>query len=83
MVHYCSYDEEMQHLINILDTVSSDEESIKEDNGFSDNKEQDDVEYYSVHDSSAEIKSDLENNVSDPNKNDCFIERDNTTKWNK
>lgn len=52
----------MWQLRNLLDTVSSDEESIEENNLFSDNEE-----YYSNPDFSTEVKSNLESNVSDSN----------------
>lgn len=48
----CSiYDGEIRHLRNLLDTVSSDEENIKEYNGISYNDEQDedDNEFFSDH----------------------------------
>ena len=41
MTHYLTYEEEMQHLRNLLDTVSSDEENIEEDDDFLDNEETD------------------------------------------
>ena len=73
----------MQHLKNLLDTVSSDEENIEEDDDFLDNEETDEEEYYSEHDLSTEIESNSENDVSDSSEDDCFIGRDKITKWNK
>ncbi|GBN51436.1 PiggyBac transposable element-derived protein 4 [Araneus ventricosus] len=83
MARYRTFDEEMQHLRNLLDTVSSDEENLEEDNDFPENEEPDDEEYFSNHDSSTEIESDSENDVSDSSTDDYFIGRDNATKWNK
>ncbi|GBM68567.1 hypothetical protein AVEN_191694-1, partial [Araneus ventricosus] len=47
MARYRTFDEEMQHLRNLLDTVSSDEENLEEDNDFPENEEPDDEEYFS------------------------------------
>lgn len=78
MARYRSYDEEMQHLRNLLDTVSSDEEIFNEDD-----EEPDDEEYNSNHDSSTENESDEEFEDADSNENDYFLGRDNVTMWNK
>ena len=83
MAHYRTYDEEMQHLRNLLHTISSDEENIDEDDDFLDNEETDEEEYYSEHDSSTEIESNSENDISDSSEDDCFIGRNKITKWNK
>lgn len=37
MARFCSYDEEISHLRNLLNSVSSDEKSIEEDKDFSHN----------------------------------------------
>lgn len=42
----------MRHLRNLLNTVSSEEESMKKDNEFSHNEEQEDEGYHKDHDSS-------------------------------
>lgn len=59
MARYRSYGEEMQHVRNLMNTVSSYKGSIGKHNDFSENEEQDDEKYYSDHDSSTEIESDL------------------------
>lgn len=78
MARYISYDEEMRRLRNLLETVSSDEESFSEED-----EEVEDAECNSNHNSSTENDSEIEseNEVLDSSK-EFYIGKDGT-KWNK
>ncbi|GBN64784.1 hypothetical protein AVEN_246347-1 [Araneus ventricosus] len=79
MACYLMYDEEMKHLRTLLDTVSTDEESL-----FDDKEEiDDDEEYNSNHDSSTDSDADIEVDIDLSNENDFYVGQDKITTWKK
>lgn len=80
MARYLTYDEEMQRLRTLIDTVSTDEESL-----FDDEEEEceNDEEYNSNHDSSTDSDTNIEVDIDSSNENDFYIGRDKKTTWKK
>lgn len=79
MARKLTYNEEMERLRKLLEEVSTDEESIEENDAFSDCDEM-----FSEHDTSSEeeIESDEEDAV-ESNSDDCFTGKDGKTIWKK
>lgn len=71
MARNLTYDEEMERLRNLIDTVSTDEESL-----FDDEEEFDDEEYNSNHDSSTDGDTDIEVDIDLSKENDFYVGRD-------
>ncbi|GBN65087.1 hypothetical protein AVEN_150595-1 [Araneus ventricosus] len=78
MACYLMYDVEMKHLRTLLDTVSTDEECL-----FDEEEIDDDEEYNSNHDSSTDSDTDIEVDIDLSNENDFYVGQDKITTWEK
>ena len=78
MSHFLTYKEEMKRLEKLLAEVSTDEESVNEEN-----EEIVDEEYFSDHQSHSEeeVDSSIESDCCEPWE--YYLRRDSLTEWNK